>query len=78
MSITPSAARETARRLEAAAARAEEGHEENIDPEDAASLTRWAKRLGVSVEAVRNAVLAVGPTSDAVALRLKSARGAAD
>jgi hypothetical protein len=78
MSITPGAARETARRLEAAAARADQGHDAHIDLDDAASLARWAQRLDVSVEAVRNAVIAVGPASEAVALRLKSARGAAD
>lgn len=78
MSITPDAARETARRLEAAARRADQGHDEDIDIEDAASLTRWAERLGVSVSAVRHAVIAVGGGSEAVALRLKSARGAID
>jgi hypothetical protein len=78
MSITPDAARETARRLEAAARRADQGHDEDIDPQDAASLDRWATRLCVSVEAVRNAVLSVGPASEAVSLRLKSARGAPD
>ncbi|CAN5489018.1 hypothetical protein BH10PSE3_BH10PSE3_04300 [soil metagenome] len=78
MSITPDAARETARRLEAAASRADQGHDEDIDLDDSACVARWAQRLGVSVEAIRNAVIAVGPASDAVALRLKSARGAAD
>jgi len=78
MSITPDAARETARRLAAAAMRAEDGHDEDIDPDDPTSLRRWADRLNVSVQAVRRAVIAVGGASDAVALRLKSARGAAD
>ncbi len=78
MSITPDAARETARRLEAAARRADQGHVEDIDIEDAASLARWAERLGVGVSALRDAVIAVGGGSEAVALRLKSARGAID
>jgi hypothetical protein len=33
-----------------------------IDADDPADLARWAQRLGVDVEAVRNAVIAVGPT----------------
>ncbi len=78
MSITPGAARDTAKRLEAAAAQADEGHVETIDPDDAAALQRWASRLNVTPEAVRNAVIAVGPGSEAVAMRLRSARGAAD
>jgi hypothetical protein len=49
-----------------------------IDADDPADLERWAERLGVDVEAVRNTVIAVGPSSDAVTLRLRSARGAAD
>ncbi|ADG10194.1 DUF3606 domain-containing protein [Caulobacter segnis] len=49
-----------------------------IDVEDEAALARWAERLGFDTDAVRNAVIAVGPDSKAVALRLKSARGAAD
>ncbi|MBO9547292.1 DUF3606 domain-containing protein [Caulobacter sp.] len=56
----------------------EPGQVEHIDVEDAACLERWAQRLGVDVEAVRNTVIAVGPNSEAVALRLTSARGAAD
>lgn len=78
VSMTPAAARETGARLQVAASRAEAGHVERIDVEDTESLRRWADRLGVDVDAVRNAVVAVGPDSGAVALRLKSARGAAD
>ena len=78
MSITPGAARDTAERLEAAAAKADDGHVEAIDQDDPAALQRWADRLGVDVEAVRNAVISVGPDSEAVVLRLRSARGAAD
>lgn len=78
MSMTPTAARQTASRLEAAAARAEEGHADHIDLEDSASVEHWAQRLGVGVHAIRNAVAEVGPDSEAVAMRLKSARGAAD
>jgi hypothetical protein len=51
---------------------------QTIDADDPADLERWAKRLGVDVDAVRNAAIAVGPSSDAVTLRLRSARGAAD
>lgn len=78
VSLTPEAARETATRLQDAASRADEGHVERIDVEDGEALQRWASRLGVDADAVRNAVIAVGPDSEAVALRLKSARGAAD
>ncbi|WP_395443868.1 DUF3606 domain-containing protein [Caulobacter sp. UC70_42] len=78
MSITPGAARDTAKRLEAAAAKADQGHVEAIDQDDPAALQRCADRLGVTPEAVRNAVIAVGPDSEAVAMRLRSARGAAD
>lgn len=78
MSITPGAARDTARRLDAAAAKADHGHVERIDPDDPDALQRWADRLGVDTDAVRNAVISVGPDSEAVALRLRSARGAAD
>jgi hypothetical protein len=46
--------------------------------DDADALARWAERLCVDVEAVRNTVIAAGPSSDAVARRLRSARGAAD
>ncbi|AYV49685.1 hypothetical protein CFHF_19970 [Caulobacter flavus] len=76
--MTPQAARETGSRLQSAADRAEAGHVEQIDLEDEAALGRWAERLGVDTDAVRNAVIAVGPDSEAVALRLTSARGAAD
>lgn len=51
---------------------------DQIDIDDPKALAAWAERLGVDADAVRNAVIAVGPDSDAVALRLKSARGAAD
>ena len=51
---------------------------ETIDLNDADALERWAERLGVDVDAVRNTVIAVGGDSEAVALRLGSARGAAD
>jgi sugar diacid utilization regulator len=34
-----------------------------IDADDPAALERWAQRLGVDVDAVRNAVIAVGPTA---------------
>jgi hypothetical protein len=51
---------------------------ETIDADDRAALERWAKRLGVDVDAVRNAVISVGSDSEAVTLRLRSARGAAD
>jgi hypothetical protein len=51
---------------------------ETIDADDPAALERWAQRLGVDTDAVRNAVIAVGPDSEAVTLRLRSARGAAD
>lgn len=78
MAMTPQAARETAARLAAAAARAEHGHVEWIDPNDEACLARWAQRLSVDVEAVRSAVIAVGADSEAVALRLTCGRGAAD
>lgn len=78
MSITPNAARDTAKRLEAAADKADQGHVEEIDLEDPAALQRWADRLGVDVEAIRNTVIAVGSDSEAVAMRLSSARGAAD
>ncbi|USQ95402.1 DUF3606 domain-containing protein [Caulobacter sp. RL271] len=78
VSLTPSAARETGDRLKDAAARAEDGHVEAIDLDDPASVRRWAKHLGVGEDALRNAVIAVGPDSEAVALRLTSARGAAD
>lgn len=78
IAMTPQAARETAARLAAAAARAEQGHVERIDLEDAACLARWAQRLGVDTDAIRNAVTVVGPDSEAVALRLTIARGASD
>lgn len=78
VSITPDAARQTARRLQDAADKADAGHVEQIDPDDAGAVARWAQRLGVEADAVRNAAIAVGGASDAVALRLKSARGAAD
>lgn len=78
VALTPDAARQTAARLQAAAGRADQGHVEQIDPEDADALQRWAERLGADTDAVRNAVIAVGPDSEAVAMRLKSARGAAD
>ena len=51
---------------------------ERIDIDDPKALAAWAERLGVDPDAVRNAVIAVGPDSEAVALRLRSARGAAD
>jgi hypothetical protein len=51
---------------------------EDIDPNDADALERWAGRLGVDVDAVRNTVIAVSGDSEAVALRLGAARGAAD
>lgn len=78
MSITPDAARDTAERLQTAAAKTDQGHVEAIDLDDPAALQRWADRLSVDVEAVRNAVISVGPDSEAVAMRLRSARGAAD
>lgn len=78
MSITPGAARDTAKRLEAAATQADQGHVEAIDLDDPAAVQRWADRLGVDIDAVRNAVISVGSDSEAVALRLSSARGAAD
>lgn len=78
VSLTPDAARQTASRLQNAASRADDGHVEQIDIEDGEALQRWADRLGVDRDAVRNAVIAVGPDSEAVALRLTSARGAAD
>lgn len=78
VALTPQAARQTAARLAAAAERAEAGHVERIDLEDAACVARWARRLGVDVEVVRNTVVAVGPDSEAVASRLASARGATD
>lgn len=77
VSLTPDAALKTATRLQDAASRAADGHVERIDVEDGDALKRWAERLGVDTDAVRNAVLAVGPDSEAVALRLNSARGAA-
>lgn len=49
-----------------------------IDIEDPQALAHWAERLGVDEDAVRNAVIAVGADSEAVALRLNLARGAAD
>jgi hypothetical protein len=78
MSITPDAARDTAKRPEAAAARADRGPVEVIDRDHPAAFQRWAERLGVDVEAVRNAVISVGPDREAVALRLGSACGATD
>ena len=78
LSMTPAAARQTADRLNDAAARADGGHVETIDISDPAAVSRWAERLGVDADAVRNAVTMVGPDSEAVALRLTSARGAAD
>ncbi len=78
LSVTPQAARQTAERLTRAAEQADEGHVEQIDPDDAEALARWSRRLGVAADAVRNAVLAVGGDSEAVALRLGTARGAAD
>lgn len=51
---------------------------ERIDPDDDAAVERWATRLGVDAEAVRNTIVAVGGDSEAVALRLRSARGADD
>jgi hypothetical protein len=51
---------------------------QTLDANDPADLQRWADRLGVDVDAVRKPVIAVGPTRDAVTLRLRSARGAAD
>ena len=51
---------------------------QTIDADDPADLERWAQRFGVDAETVRNTVIAVGPSSDAVTLRLRSARGAAD
>ncbi|WP_454718852.1 DUF3606 domain-containing protein [Caulobacter segnis] len=78
LSMTPGAARETAARLTAAAARAEDGHVEEIDVDDAEGVARWADRLGVDVEAVHAAVAAVGPDSEAVAGRLAASTGAAD
>ena len=76
--LTPGAARETAARLEAAADRAQSGHVARIDIDDEAAVRSWAERLGVDDNAVRNAIAAVGPDCEAVALRLTSARGAAD
>jgi len=70
LSMTPGAARETAARLATAAARAEDGHVEQIDLDDADGVARWADRLGVDAEAIRAAVAAVGPGSEAVAQRL--------
>lgn len=78
VSLTPNAARQTAARLQNAASRAADGHVEHINVEDEAALKRWAERLGVGTDAVRNAVTAVGPDSEAVALRLSTARSAAD
>ncbi|PLR28716.1 hypothetical protein SGCZBJ_01480 [Caulobacter zeae] len=49
-----------------------------IDIDDPADLSRWAERLGVDEQAVINTVIDVGPHSDAVAQRLRAARGAAD
>ena len=51
---------------------------EPIDIDDPKALAAWAERLGVDQDAVRNAVIAVGPDSEALAMRLRSARGAAD
>lgn len=70
VAMTPQAARETAARLAAAATRAEQGHVELIDLDDAQCLARWAQRLAVDVEVVRATVIAVGPDSEAVAQRL--------
>jgi hypothetical protein len=78
LSVTPEAARQTAERLTRAAGQADQGHVEQIDPDDDEALARWAQRLDAPPHAVRNAVLAVGGDSEAVALRLGSARGAAD
>lgn len=78
LSMTPGAARETAARLKTAAARAEDGHIEQIDLDNAADVARWANRLGVDVEAVRVAVAAVGPDSEAVAKRLAAPTGGGD
>lgn len=78
IAMTPQAARETAARLAAAAARAEQGHVERIDLDDAQCLARWAQRLNVAVEVVRATVIAVGPDSETVAMRLTAARAATD
>lgn len=78
LSMTPGAARETAARLTTAAARAEDGHVEQIDLDDADGVGRWAERLGVAAEAVRAAVAAVGPDSEAVAQRLAAPTDDAD
>lgn len=66
-SLTPSAARETAKRLHAAAGRADQGHVEIIDLEDGAGVQRWAARLCVEPDAIRAAIVQVGPNSELVA-----------
>ena len=63
VSITPQAARETARRLDLAADRAEDGHANRIDPDDAEAVALWAERLGVTSQAVRNAAMATARRS---------------
>jgi len=78
LSLTPRAARETSARLSDAADRAEQGHAAIIDVEDEAQMALWCERLGVDGHALRNTVMVVGPDSEAVALRLESARGATD
>jgi hypothetical protein len=78
VSMTPQAAMKTSERLRDAAERAKGGHVDAIDLEDPVTLRAWAQRLGVDRDAIRDAVLAVGPDSEAVALRLKSARGETD
>ena len=78
LSLTPDAARRTAASLEAAARDADAHAHAAIDLDDPDATERWAEHFGVSAQAVRNAVIEVGPTVEAVALRLRSARGAAD
>ena len=38
----------------------------------------WTEKFGVSADALRNAVTAVGPGADAVAQRLRDGQGASD
>jgi len=38
----------------------------------------WTDKFGVSADALRNAVIEVGPGADAVEQRLRDGRGAAD
>lgn len=72
LSFTPGAARRTAGRLTAAADRADAGHVEAIDPNSPAAVDRWAQRLGVTPQAVHDAIEAVGPDSEGVAAHVAS------